>query len=410
MSDVRGSANRLEKASFPNECDHTSMRGEPSRQIRVLAYSDSIIFSGAEALFCDVLNGLAADHGFELTAAAPASNRALTERLADVTGASVSDVPPQPLKLAAFHLLDRRRQRLVSRVLARSDADVLLLNLPSAEYGAVPLLTEGLGDTPTVGLLHIAGRMGALGFRLGRIREAIARRAMKRLDRVCVVTSEAAEQFPRYWKKNTAAPARIRMRAPEMVPKDRDQARAELGLDPEAPLIGMVGRLTVKQKGHDTLVDASVEVLRSLPQARFLIAGEGRDRGLLEQRIRARGVHDSWHFLGQVSPIASLLSAIDLIAIPSRFEGLPIIALEALELGVPGVASSVDGLRDIWPEQWRVPPSDPEALAETLIRIIGNDAEINNKLIAEGRRLMAPHVTHSPSNDVARVLLEAAHG
>lgn len=59
------------------------------------------------------------------------------------------------------------------------------------------------------------------------------------------------------------------------------------------------------------------------PEVRFVFAGEGRDHEMLEELTRQHGVPDHFTFLGQVEDVQGLLSAVDLIAIPSRFEGLP---------------------------------------------------------------------------------------
>ena len=79
------------------------------RKIRVLAHADSRIFSGAESLFCDVVNGLSGDDRFEVVASAPPENPDLTAALADAADSGPVPVSAQPLRLAAFHLYDPRR-------------------------------------------------------------------------------------------------------------------------------------------------------------------------------------------------------------------------------------------------------------------------------------------------------------
>lgn len=323
-------------------------------------------------------------------------------------GRAAADVPAQPLPLAALHLYDPRRRRAVDAALARIRPDLVLLNLPSPEYGSTPLTSKSLDSTPIVGLVHITGTMEDLDFRLGGIRTGLARRVLRRLDRACVLSESAAGSFVSDWGPRDADPAVIRMPQPEIALTDRDTARRKLGLDSAGPLVGIAGRLTTRQKGHDTLIAASGEVLGTHPEAGFAVAGEGRDRAALEKMVASRGLGASWHFLGQVSPIGDFLSAIDAIAIPSRFEGLPLIALEALEAGVPGIASSVDGLGDVWPGPWQVEPDDPGPLAAGLIEILGADRGELEPLIEKGRVLMAGKVTGDASADVRRVLTEVA--
>ncbi|MCB0828781.1 MAG: glycosyltransferase [Solirubrobacterales bacterium] len=379
--------------------------------VRVLAYADSAICSGAESFFAGTVAGVAGDPAFDLEFAAPAANAELTALLENAAGRpAAADVPVQPLPLAALHLLDPRRRRAAGAALAGLDPDVVLLNLPSAEYGSTPLALGGLRNTPIVGLVHITGSMRELGFRLGRIRAHIARRLLGRLDRACVLSRAAARRFPQLWGSRDPDPAVIRMPRPGLAPVDRGEARRNLGLEAAGPLVGIGGRVTALQKGHDTLVAASRLIVRRRPEVGFVVAGEGRDRAAIERMVDRRGLSANWHFVGQVSPIADFLSAVDAIAIPSRFEGLPLIALEALEVGLPGIASAVDGLNDVWPPEWLVGPDDPEALAEGLLEVLGAGRDVNAAPLAEGRRLMEGRVTDDPSADVRAVLAGAVGG
>ncbi len=385
------------------------MTEQENDAVRVLAYADSGICSGAESFFAEVLAGVASDPAFELDFAAPAANAELTAMLGRAVGRpAVADVPVQPLPLAALHLCDPRRRRAVDAALSGLEPDVVLLNLPSAEYGGTPLALENLSGTPIVGLVHITGSMQELGFRLGVIRARIARRLLRRLDRACVLSESAARRFPETWGSRDADPAVIRMPRPDLVPVERERARRELGLEGAGPLVGIGGRVTARQKGHDTLVAASRLIIRRRPEVGFVVAGEGRDRAAIEKMVDRRGLSSNWHFLGQVRPIADFLSAVDAIAIPSRFEGLPLIALESLEAGLPGIASSVDGLPDVWPPEWLVEPDEPRALAAGLLAILDADRDETEGSLAEGRRLMDGRVTDDPSADLRGVLGEVA--
>lgn len=375
------------------------------RAVRVIVYADSAIFSGAEALLCDVVSGLAGEPGLELAIAAPPANDELAERLCDAASATLAyRVPLQPLPIAAVHLYDPRRLRQVRSALAGAKADVLLVNLPSLEYGATPLVADPLPSVPSLGLAHITGSMKSLDFRLGGLREALARRAVRRLDRVMVLSDHAAAEFPVTWRRPGIPADVIRMPLPDLQREERAEAREKLGLPGDRRIIGIGGRITMKQKGHDTLLAAAPEVVAAHDDVHFAVAGEGKDAEALIRQARKLGMDRRLHFLGHVAPISRFLSALDLIAIPSRFEGLPLIGLEALELGVPGVAASVDGLCDVWPERWRVPAGDSGRLAKALNEMLSAAPETRHEMIATGRKLMEPRIAESASIDVAAVL------
>jgi glycosyltransferase involved in cell wall biosynthesis len=137
------------------------------------------------------------------------------------------------------------------------------------------------------------------------------------------------------------------------------------------PVLGVLGRL-VWQKGYDVLLLA----LRSVPDSRLLVAGEGPDRDGLEQLARRLGVEDRIEFLGWCQDTEAVWQQIDVLVIPSRVEGLPLSLLEAMHRGVPVVASAVGSVRlAVVDEQTGlvVPPEDPDALAEALRRIVSDE-------------------------------------
>lgn len=370
-------------------------------------YADSVIFSGAESVFCNVVEGLRAGGGFELVVASPPENRELTRRLLAAAGVESSlAVPSQRIRLAAFDLYDPRRVRAVRRVLEEAAADLILLNLPSGEYGATPLLARTGSTPPIVGFMHISGTMGDLGFHLGRIRERLARRAVSRLEAVCLLSFQAESQYPREWSPRGTELNVVPLPAPEIEAVDRDSAREQFGLPLDRTVIGLAGRLTIRQKGHDTLVEAATAMVNRRPGLLFAIAGEGQDRQVIERQVRAAGLEDNFRMLGQVD-IAAFLSAIDLITIPSRFEGLPLIALEALTLGVPGVASSVDGLCNVWPAEWRVDPDDPAQLTAALERLLDAESAARQDLVSSGRKKMEQLTSKNPGDNVRGILERA---
>jgi glycosyltransferase involved in cell wall biosynthesis len=111
---------------------------------------------------------------------------------------------------------------------------------------------------------------------------------------------------------------------------------AELGLA-GAPVVLAVGRL-VEQKNHARLLDAAAQV----PEARFLIAGDGPLRGELEARAGANVT-----LTGVRHDIPALLARADLVVFSSDWEGLPLVALEALAAGTPVLSTPVEGMRDL---------------------------------------------------------------
>ena len=156
---------------------------------------------------------------------------------------------------------------------------------------------------------------------------------------------------------------------------DRQKKRLDLRLGAADVLVGAVGRLD-RQKGFATLIEAMAR-LKGGP-LRCAILGDGPERPRLEALIRRHHLEGSVWLLGEKSDIPSWLSAFDLYCLPSLWEGLPNSLLEAMALGLPVVASGVDGVPEALTsgkDGLLVPPAKPAALAAALKTLGGDPAK-----------------------------------
>jgi glycosyltransferase involved in cell wall biosynthesis len=173
-----------------------------------------------------------------------------------------------------------------------------------------------------------------------------------------------------------------------VTPTDAAVSTISAGGAADSPIIiGTVGRLN-PEKGHMLLIEAAPFVLRRCPRARFRIVGEGEERRRLEARAAELGLADRLEMPGSLYDIPQVLAGMDIFVFPSRWEGMPLAPLEAMAAGLPIVATRVHGLTEIL-EDGRdallVPVGDPPALAEALLRLIGDPA-LARLLAGNGRR------------------------
>lgn len=154
--------------------------------------------------------------------------------------------------------------------------------------------------------------------------------------------------------------------APPQTPQDR------------LPTVVSLGRL-VYQKGFDLLIDAFAQVHPSHPMWRLVIAGEGADRPLLEQRIRQRGLTGLVELPGLVQDVEAFLRGGMLFVLPSRFEGFGNVLVEAMSCALPVIAADCpSGPREILAGGefgLLVPPQNTDALAVALDHLMGDDLE-----------------------------------
>jgi glycosyltransferase involved in cell wall biosynthesis len=137
---------------------------------------------------------------------------------------------------------------------------------------------------------------------------------------------------------------------PGVTPDGRRQAgralRREMGLPDNSYICLAVGRLE-QQKGFDDLIAVAPQVIRSLPEVRFLVAGDGDERESLRAKARDLGVDEHVILLGRRSDVPRLMTAADLFVFPSRFEGHPFALLEAMAHGLPVVSSDNGPMSEI---------------------------------------------------------------
>ena len=173
-------------------------------------------------------------------------------------------------------------------------------------------------------------------------------------------------------------------------------ATGGLAVEPSEQIEGegdllFVGRLRIR-KGVEVLLEALRELRRRVPRAVLRIAGDGEHRESLECRMAELGLESAVSFLGtcDAARVRALLRGAAALVVPSIYEGMPLVVLEAMEAGVPLVASRVSGIPEVVVDGetgWLVPPEDPAALAGALAEILTNPDEARRRGEAGRRRV-----------------------
>jgi glycosyltransferase involved in cell wall biosynthesis len=153
--------------------------------------------------------------------------------------------------------------------------------------------------------------------------------------------------------------------------------RAALGIAAGRRVVGTVARLN-EQKGQTYLLEAAERLAKRRTDIEWVIAGDGELRASLEDEARRRGVGELVHFLGHRNDVPEVLSAFDVFAHPSNFEGMCFAVAEALAVEVPVVATDVGGIgQSVVHEETGllVRPRDPDALVESIERLLDDRDE-----------------------------------
>jgi glycosyltransferase involved in cell wall biosynthesis len=166
--------------------------------------------------------------------------------------------------------------------------------------------------------------------------------------------------------------------------------RARLGIGPEDLVIGKIARL-FKLKGHDDLFAAAREIVRQVPQAKFLLVGDGPWRDRFERQLEQSGLKRHFIFTGLVPPaeVSHHVGVMDVLVHLSRREGLPRALPQAMAAGKPVVAYDCDGAREVCvPDQtgFLLPAGDQSGLIQAVIALAQSPA-LRHQLGERGRQL-----------------------
>jgi glycosyltransferase involved in cell wall biosynthesis len=171
-------------------------------------------------------------------------------------------------------------------------------------------------------------------------------------------------------------------------PVSRQEVRRGLGIADEHVVVGTIARL-FHLKGHDDLLDVAPELCARFPNLRFLWVGDGVLRDQFEQRIAAMGLKDRFVLTGLVPParIPELVNAMDVVAHPSRREGLARALPQGSLAGCPVITYDIDGNREALiagQTGFLLPPFDTKQLADAIARLAA-DADLRRSMGAAGR-------------------------
>jgi glycosyltransferase involved in cell wall biosynthesis len=323
----------------------TVPEGMPGSRPTVVFVSEAEEFAGAEHYMVLIIEALADRFDFLVVAGKGAADETLGK--SEEAGARtmvIEGLRRKPSLPAQMEL---------TRLLRRTDPDLVHVNASDQGSGIAAFIASRFVAAPLVATLHnrIPDR--------SRARETASRAMLRANDQIIAVSDGVGAYLERLGLghvviKNGLLPPRI-----------DPLARERLGLDPDAFVVGGIGRLHA-QKGWDVLCAAAPGIRAQRPDIRIIVVGDGPLREELERMPGSEEVR----FAGYARDASSLLGAFDLLVMPSRYEGLGLVAIEGMLSGIPIVASRVDGLVEVIGDTGRLIPAEaPHLLADAVIEM-----------------------------------------
>lgn len=333
-----------------------------NRPVRVVQFLNGTVRFGAEEVALKLLQGLDSQKFCSYLVCPDALLKAFG---ADVPKACLS----APMMLE--NLSHWREAWQFIRFLRREQIDVVHAHMIRAALVAVPLAR--LAGVPVV--VHTCHVREAWRTRWMTRRFWLDRRISAMAD-MTIAVSESTRDY--LIKEKQIPPSAVKVirngRASQNLvcsPVAQQRLRSEFAIEPDELVIGVFGRLE-PQKGHAFLLEA-LRSVRNRVRVKVLLVGEGSLRQQLAAEAERLGVSDILVFTGYRFDATQLMDGCDLVVLPSLFEGMPLVPIEAAALGKAIVATAVDGTCEVVVQGATgllVPPRDPAALSTGIIELL----------------------------------------
>ncbi len=340
---------------------HASQIKSLDRPIRVLLLIDSFRMGGAERITVDLLPHF---DRIRVTPMICTLHRRRESPLAEQIG----DIPR--FDLAAKRMLDLEAFRRLVRLCKSKKIDIIHAQLQDANIMAAAV--HRWTGLPAVTTRHLIGD-DAQNVRR-RLRNRLEHVAVRYgMSRIIAVSNATRDSYSRL--------TGIRLSRFRTIynginlgrfafAEDKHVKRASLGLPDDGPIITFVGVMR-PGKGHEVAIDAA----RQLQGMHLLLVGDGKPPFRSQLEEQAKGLEDRVHFLGQRMDVPEILSASDVLILPSDSEALPTVLIEAGASGLPSIATTVGGCGEVIEHGSTgilIPPQDPQSLVEAVRGLVEN--------------------------------------
>jgi glycosyltransferase involved in cell wall biosynthesis len=341
----------------------------------ILFYDDSPVFGGHEVMSLLGLEAVLMDFPEPVHFIASSANGKLCEKVAALAEKhqhlTLERVGWHSSKFEALRnrLQPSRIAKLAARFRRLDPSLVVAIqgNIEHSSLGLHAARRAGIRCASYIPVPHSNAEMGA---RLGILRDIFCAPLFKLPDAFITITDEMARLLK---QQGAVAPIDIVYNGVDthrFQPGDARSACEELGLPYGKVRVGVIGRIEFRQKQQHLLVQALAADPALAASCHLVFAGDGPDISALQDLICQHQL--SGTVLPWCDP-ARLYQALDALVIPSRYEGLPLVMLEALATGTAVLGSDRDGMKDLLPAEWRFEPNSAAALAAALTRFIGSD-------------------------------------
>ncbi|MFK5913741.1 MAG: glycosyltransferase family 4 protein [Woeseiaceae bacterium] len=340
----------------------------------VVFYNDVSVFGGHEVMFVNVLGYLLSKDRWELGVVYYNKNKQLESELAQL-----KDKYPK-LKLFPEVYSSGRLQflRALWAFSARSHLKALFNKLSPncvvAVQGEISLSSVGIMSANdagcyTLSYLPMAHTRKQRGESLAWLKEYFLRYYYRLPDSYITISKSVGKQIRSHGATQPIDIVENGISLDLLHVYDKAKSLAELGVTNSGYVAALCGRIEFKQKGHDILLQAIAARIDDFKEWTVLIIGSGPDQKNLENMIIDKALSDIVKIVPWQSDMSRVYSAIDMLLMPSQFEGVPVVLLEAMYYRLPIVASNIDAMNELLPMEWLFSVGDEKLFSERMLQV-----------------------------------------
>ncbi len=341
----------------------------PSPKTRLCFYDDNPDYGGHQVMACYGIAAFAAEPCFEVIVTYNPANTRLRARLTEIAQDTGNlRLKPTTLRTRKLQALRNHSQKAAiedfAKELRAMQPTRLIAIQGDIEDSCQGILAARRARIPAFSYIPVPHSLALMGAKLGALRDLL-NKPLFHLPDAYITISQSMEQLLR--QRGATQPVHIVENGIDLTRfdnrPDAQQARQQFDLPANTPILGLIGRVEFKQKQQNFFLRALANA-PELAQCHVVIGGSGPDDAALDSLIESLHLDSRVHRIPWIDGPEQLYPAFDCLVLPSRFEGVPLVMIEALACGVPVIGSDRDGMRDFLPEPWRFPVGSQPGLIQ----------------------------------------------
>lgn len=349
----------------------------------VLFYDDGAEFGGHEVMTVEAVKYLVRNTDLNIRFMFYEGNTILHEQISLIRN-SFGNLKLYPIKYKSGRLQNIKtlfsflKLKRIKSLIKNINPDIVVVAQGRIEASTMGLVAAKRCGYKTISYIPIAHKVSVAGNKIGSaFRDTINSYFYSLPDRFITVSHSMKDLLIARGVTSKISVVYNGIDIKKYKAQGRRGSRQRYSIDDEDYAVALIGRIQFKQKAHDFLIDTISKHRSRLRNIKLLIVGNGPDKDVLRSIIESKNLNSLVSLIPWSDDLSYIYSAIDMLVIPSHFEGVPLVMLEAMYYGLPIVASNVDGMAEILPKEWLFQPGDSNSMIETLIRVKnGNNTDI----------------------------------